>query len=417
MKLLKSSTWSFLAVLVRGISALSINKLFASQLGPQGIALLSHFQNLTAIVTTIPNDGINRGVIRFLSPIKKSKEVKQHYFSAGFYLNVVVFILTISFIILFQDHFFTDFNISDHYIWIPLFTVSMFLLVVDYYFLSIILSLQKTHHYFIIELISSVVFFSIACFGFSSYSISIDQVLIYYMLALSSGFIIVSTFVLSLKRYKQLISFKLNINIGFKALNKFLIMAVSSMLFGKLTDFAVRAYSLHLFSTSETGIWQGAVKISDYYMMAFYSVTTIAYYPSITSSLENSQLLRKSVLEGFSFFMPIIAIGCFSVYLLQDYLLVFLLDESFSQSATILSFQIVADFFKMSSMLLALLLIAQSKLKLFIIGELLSVLVYLLSIHFFLPIYGIESFTLAGIVRYIIYFLFLFLIYRKLLFR
>jgi len=68
VKLLKSSIWSFLAVLVRGISALTINKVFAVQFGAAGIALLSHFQNLTTIFSTIPNDGINRGLIRYLSP-------------------------------------------------------------------------------------------------------------------------------------------------------------------------------------------------------------------------------------------------------------------------------------------------------------------------------------------------------------
>ena len=83
MKLLKSSIWSFFAVLVRGISALSINKIFAVQFGPSGIALLSHFQNLTTIITTIPNDGVNRGLIRFLSPEDNSIESKKKYFSAG----------------------------------------------------------------------------------------------------------------------------------------------------------------------------------------------------------------------------------------------------------------------------------------------------------------------------------------------
>ena len=136
MKLLKSSIWSFFAVLVRGISALSINKIFAVQFGPSGIALLSHFQNLTTIITTIPNDGVNRGLIRFLSPEDNSIESKKKYFSAGFYLNILSFIIVISLILSFQDYFLNEFQIVNQPLWTLILIVSSLFLLLDYYLLN-----------------------------------------------------------------------------------------------------------------------------------------------------------------------------------------------------------------------------------------------------------------------------------------
>ena len=96
MKLLKSSIWSFLGVLIRGISALSINKLFA--LGEQCQFAISgfeeckkelslaassvHFEDMDQLIVQLRNE--LQGQIahgnRHLNILVKGMKVKERFF-------------------------------------------------------------------------------------------------------------------------------------------------------------------------------------------------------------------------------------------------------------------------------------------------------------------------------------------------
>ena len=415
MKLLKSSIWSFLAVLLRGISALSINKLFAVYFGPSGIALLSHFQNLTTIFTTIPNDGINRGVIRYLSPNSFTTNEKQNYFSAGFYLNILVFTITLFITIFFQDYFTEKFETNSPY-WIIVFAASMLFLLLDYLLLAVILAFKNTIHYFIVELVGSLVFFIYLYTSLTYFSFSIQEALTHYMVALSLGFIIVSIIIIFHKKYKDCFSLKVPNKKAFKGLNNFLLMALTAVVFQKGIDFAIRELSINTFGGEVTGIWQGIVKISDYYLMAFTSVMMIAFYPQITSSLHNSRILKKVLFDGIKLYIPLIIMGCLFVFFAKELLLEYLLDAQFIDGASLIHWQLMGDFLKMSSMILGLLMLAQSKLKWFVIGEFISASSYVLLI-LYLQDEQIPGILKAHFYRYIFYTLYLLIYYRKLLFK
>ena len=415
MKLLKSSIWSFFAVLLRGVSALSINKLFAVYFGPSGIALLAHFQNLTTIFTTIPNDGINRGVIRFLSPNSFTTKEKQQYFSAGFYLNILVFIVTLAVTLIFQDYFTEKFKTGSP-LWIVIFAASMLFLLLDYLLLAIILAFRNTVHFFLVEFAGSLIFFIYLYISLTYYSISIQAALTHYMVALSLGFVIVSVMIFMKSTYRDCISFKIPSIKIFKKLNGFLVMALTAVLFQKGIDFYIREFSIESFGGNSTGIWQGVVKISDYYMMAFTSVMMIAFYPQITSSLHNSKILKKVLFDGIKLYVPLIIFGCLFVFFAKEILLEYLLDAEFLSGADYIHWQLMGDFLKMISMILGLLMLAQAKIKWFIIGEFLSAAAYILFINYFQDeqILGILK---AHFYRYIVYFLYLMIYYRKLLFK
>jgi len=414
VKLLKSSIWSFLAILFRGISALSINKLFAIYFGPKEFALFSHFQNLTTIFTTIPNDGVNRGVIRFLSPNSFSTEDKRKYFAAGLYLNIFVFIITLIITLIFPDFFLQKFK-AENYYWIFIFAFSMFFLIIDYLLISVILAFKNTKHFFLLEISGSIIFFIYLYIALTFYSISIQIALMHYMIALSLGFLIAVIIIQNQSKYKDVVSFKFPQKLHFKKLNAFLIMAVVAVIFQKGIDFYIREFSFNRFGEYDTGIWQGVVKISDYYMMAFTSVMMISFYPQITSSIHNSKILKKVLFDGFKLFLPLILGGCLFVFFAKDLMLQYLLDEEFLGGSKYIHWQIMGDFLKMISTMLGLILLAQAKIKWFLIGEFLSAATYIVFINYF------ENEMIVGIlkahfIRYIIYFLYLTIYYRKLIF-
>ena len=414
MKLLKSSILSFLAVLIRGVSALSINKLFAVIFGPDDFGLFAHFQNLTTIYTTTPNDGVNRGVIRYLSPSESSNKIKQKYFAAGLYLNIILFTITTAITLLFPEYFISKFETNSVW-WYLLFSVCMFLLIIDYFLIAVVLAFKNTFHYLLIEALGSAVFFSYLYISLNYYSETIQHALLHYMFAISLGIIIVLGIIFANKDYKATLSFKLPKKKHFKKINTFLIMALVTVILQKGLDFSIREFSLDYFGKVETGIWQSVVKLSDYYMMAFTSVMMISFYPQISSSLHNKKIFRKVLFDAFKLFIPIIFAGVVVVYLGRNLFLEYLFDESFLSGEKYVLFQVLGDFLKMTATILGLVMLAQAKLKWFVFGEILSALSYLIFIGVFKN-QGIDGLLYAHFLRYIVYFLFLISYYRKLLF-
>lgn len=413
MKLLKSSIWSFFAVLIRGVSALTINKLFAVYYGPGGIALLAHFQNLVTIFSTIPNDGVNRGIIRYLSPNHISTEEKQKYFASGMFLNLILFISTLCVILFFDDYFLSKFKTGD-WGWYMLFALAMLLLLIDYLLLAVILAFRNTVDYFITEFLGSLSFFVFLYIALSQYQLDIRYALTLYMLVLSSGVIFLLIIVLSKQRYRECLSFRFPEFRFLRHISAFLIMALTAVVLQKGMDFYIREFSMDTYGTLDTGIWQGVVKISDYYMMAFTSVMMIAFYPQITASLSSIRKLRSTIFEGIKLYVPIMFAGCLFVYFARELMLSILLDQEFVEGQKYIHWQLIGDFLKMMSMMLGLVLLAQSRIRWFVLGELLSAASYVFFIKLF-ESQQIEGILMAHVCRYIIYFSYLLVYYRRLL--
>ena len=59
-----------MAVAARVAGALVINKLFATYAPAGGLTLLAQFQNLMAMFTALPNDGVQVGLVKYLAPLR-----------------------------------------------------------------------------------------------------------------------------------------------------------------------------------------------------------------------------------------------------------------------------------------------------------------------------------------------------------
>ena len=66
----RGSLGAGVAVAARAAGALVVNKLFATYAPAGGLTLLAQFQNLMAMFTTLPNDGVQVGLVKYLAPLR-----------------------------------------------------------------------------------------------------------------------------------------------------------------------------------------------------------------------------------------------------------------------------------------------------------------------------------------------------------
>ncbi len=409
---IKKSTWSFSSIIIKSICSLATNKLFAIYFGTTGITLLAHFQNLISLITQVPNDGINRGIIKYWSEGDISHLQKQKYFKAGFILNFGVLAISLTLIYLFRSYFFREFNFSFSSTMIILSIIGIVLYIVHLFLLSIILSFQRIKVYAIINALGSILVVIVILIVAPKRNL--NYALLFYILAQSmavvfslvygflNGILLPLTGRISMKDYGKL--------------GEFILMALSILFFGKVTDFIIRDYAIQSFGMLHTGLWQSIVKLSDGYMMLFINTVGIVYYPQVSSLILNTDHLRQYLRDVLKIVIIISAIGLVLIYILRKPLLILLYNREFVPAGDLMPLQFVGDFFCIIAYLLTYIISAQARTRTFIILQAASAVFYLFLVYLLSSSLGIEGIPAAHAVRYFVLVIILIILNKRIIF-
>lgn len=413
---LKSSSWSFTAVAFRALGGLTINKLFAVLLGPAGITLLSHFQNLTSLFTLLPSEGVNRSIMKYWSDATLKEEEKRKIFRTGFWVTLCIYMATLGVLYFWQKEYFFDRFIQELSAreFLMVFIPAVFLMLMSGYLNSVILALRKVKVYAIINIIGLVILVAVVYLGVK-YG-TIDQALLSF--ALGYGLMSFVALVYLIWRRKSIrLSFGKPDWKSLKRIAKFIAMAISAIVFGRLLDFGVRDYIIDLYGLDRTGLWQSVAKMSTSYLLVFTGTVGVVYYPKMASLIHDRTALKSYVTKvmGFVAFVSVMCLGVY--YLNKEFVLKLFFDNGFEKAAYLVRYQVIGDLFCILSYLLAYLLSARVETMKYIGAQLISAAIYLGCISLLLQHYQLEALTLAYMWRYIGFFFILVIFNRKLLFR
>ncbi len=412
----KNSSWSFTAVVFRTLGGLTINKLFAITLGTPGITLLSHFQNLTSLFTQLPNEGVHRSVMKYWSDPEENEQNRLRLFKTGFWVTSMIFIVTLGVLYFWHHQYFFD-RFIDQYTprqFLLIFIPAIFLMLMSGYLNAVVLALREVKAYAIINVSTSIILVSTVYLGVTFGTM--DQALLSFAIGYGAMFFCVLGYLIYRRREVKLGMGKPDLE-SFKKIWKFVAMAVSAIVFGKLLDFGVRDYAIDLYGLDKTGLWQSVAKMSSSYLLVFAGTVGVVYYPKMASLIYDHQKLRNYVLKvmGFAAFVTLICLGIY--YLNKEFFLRVFFAEGFEKAAYLVRFQIVGDFFAIISYLLAYLLSARVETMKYISAQFFSAVIYLSFISVLMNRYDLEGLTIAYMWRHIGFFLILVIFNRKLLFR
>jgi len=410
----KASFWTFITIAIRTISALIINKLVALQFGPNGITLLSHFQNLITIATTIPNEGINRGVITYLAGKETNNQDYRAYFIAGAWWQFVV-LGVIIFLFFARSSFFLQVFLQDVSWsgWLFFFFAGLFLLLLSNFLQAILIARQELIWYaglVIIWSLGSAVFIWLLLKQYALPYLLLVYLVTQGIAAVAGGVLI------GIKGWFPRLSGPIINQQALQDLGKFIIMALTLVVCSNLVNFYVRELMMRRFDLYQTGLWQAAVKLSDNYTMVFTSLIGMVYYPKIAALISEPEAFRSFVRRVFFSLVPLIGAGLLLFYVLRRWFILLLFDEVFLPAAGLLDYQVLGDFFKMSAWILSYIILAQGRVAFNILIQVMGAALYLLLLFWFLDKFGLEGVTKAHCVSFGLFFLFNIIYFRKLLF-
>lgn len=168
-------------------------------------------------------------------------------------------------------------------------------------------------------------------------------------------------------------------------------------------------------SIDSAGYWEGMNRISGLYLLFVTTSFSVYYLPKL-SEIKTQVLLKKEIIKTYKIITPIIVISLILIFLLKNLVINVLFTKEFYPMKDLFFWQLLGDFFKIMSWILAFVMVAKSMTKIYIFTEIIfSVLVVLLS-YVFVNMNGVIGATQSYCVNYFIYFIVMLFLFRKLLF-
>ena len=411
--IVKVFSFNAISTLVRMLTGLISVKVVASIIGPCGIALLGQLNNFSTILLGVANGGINSGITKYVAEYKEDESAIKKILSNALQITLFfTFIVSLGLIIL-HNQLSRLVMLSDEYGYVFLiFGFTIFLYTLNTLLISILNGYKEFKRYVIVKISGTIVglLFTI-CFVFS---MGLKGALISAVSYQSVVFFI--TFWICRKApWLSVIYYRERLDR--KMLRRFLnysAMTLVSLSVVPVSQMLLRGYVISEISMTEAGWWEAMNRISNVYLMVITTSFSIYYLPRLSEIKEISEL-RYEIFKCYKVIIPILLSGLTLVYLLRHFVVMILFSPDFYPMESLFIWQLLGDFFKISSWLLAFLMVAKSMTKTFIATEVVFSGLFVVLGYLFMNLNGVVGITQAYFVNYVIYTVCMVVIFRKII--
>lgn len=402
-------------VLTKIISGFLTTKFIAIFIGAEGLALIGNLRSFFTGIQTFATLGLYNGVVKFIGEykehaIKLSKTVSTAYY-LGFFATVLVSLLcfynaeTIN-LFLFSKQYDFSYIIKIMALAVPFYSLNMFCF-------SIMNGFSKYRILLVINIIGQIM--GLAVTLLLIWKDNIDGALISVVISPSLIFLI--TLVGILNRRSLINQIRVQ-SIDFKWIRKFspfiLMAAVSGFIFPMVT-IAIRNYLITSEGMNSAGYWEAMNRISTYYLMFANSLMTLYFLPRF-SEIKDKKEFRAEVFSFYKNIAPVFGLGLLVIYLLKPFIIVLFLSDDFTPVKELFGWQLLGDFVKILSVLIAYNFIAKRMFWHFIVTELFLVAITYFTSIYLVDIYGVVGANMAHFISYVMYFIIILLIFGSSLF-
>jgi O-antigen/teichoic acid export membrane protein len=383
------------------VSSILVNKIFAYQFGTAGIALLAHLQNLLGIITLVPKEGVQRGLVKYLAE-HKQPEMQQQVLLAARIWNLLILLIAGIFLAFNYTNLASRFAADvDSGWWLLVFWVASGLHMLFLTGLALLLVQQQTKKYALVAGLSGLGLVAAVVAGVFTQNLSIA--LLSFAIGHGLSWVVLSAVSgvgnIKLRSLGSVADWQ-----PFRNLGKYCLLALFTLLSSRIVDFYVRQYALTSYGLYQTGLWQAVTKLSEMYTQLVIAVLEIVFFPLIAAQISNRRVITQYLRTALLLWVPLLSMGLGFVFLLKEELLLFLFDKQFVEASFLVKWQVMGDFFRLVSYFFAYLLLAQARIRVFIGLQIFSAVLYILTLVWVADQQmGIVTMPIAHIIRSIGY--------------
>lgn len=414
--LVKIASLQTASVLTRIIAGILTSKAIAVFIGAEGLALIGNLRNFVGAFQTVATVGFYKGVVKYISEFKEDTVKLSKTLSTVYYLGFIATVI-VSFFCYFRAEWINDIifpTYNDYAYVIKIFAIVLPFYALNMFSFSIMNGFSKYKILIIINIIGQILSVSIALLLI--YQNKIDGALISVVIAESLIFLITLVGIINRKSLVSQIKVSQVSYSIFKKLSPYSLMALFSAVFLPFIAIAIRSYIIENIGYKDAGFWEAMTRISDYYLMFVSSLVALYLLPRF-SEINTKREFKKEVISFYKTIIPLLFAGLVVIYLLRHVIVLIIFTEEFEPVEDLFLFQLLGDFVKILSIIIAYQFLAKKMFWHYILTEaFLVIILYVTSVYFIDLLDNVEGAVIAHLVSYLMYFGILLLIFGSSLF-
>ena len=403
-----------ISTLVRMLTGLISVKIVSSIVGPSGVALLGQLNNFVTILLGVANGGINNGITKYVAEYKEDeKQIKIILSNALKVTLFFTFFISLGLIIC-HKYLSKVVMLSDDYGYIFLiFGFTIVLYSLNTFLISILNGYKEFKKYVVINIIGSVIslcFTVILVLWRGLEGALISAVTFQSVVFFATFFLCRNCVWNTLGYYKN--SFDKRC---VRKLLSYSLMSVVSISVLPLGQMFLRGYAISEISMEDAGWWEGMNRLSGVYL-GIITTSFVVYYLPRLSEIKDRIELRAEIFRCYKVILPLLLMGFVAIYLFRYLIIDIVFSPAFYPMEGLFVWQLIGDFFKIASWLLAFLMIAKSMTTIYIITEVFFVLSRIVLCYVFMQYNGTVGLVQGYLINYVLYTIAMLVIFRKLIF-
>jgi polysaccharide transporter, PST family len=403
VNLIKTSLLSGIAVAIKILAMLGINKILAVYVGPSGYALIGQFQNVIQMISMVANGAVHTGVTKYTAQYHDSPKKVIAIWQTATFIASISSLLCVAVLLLFKtklsEYFLNDTQYENIFVWLAL---ALIALTFNTLLLSILNGKKQILRLVVANVLGSILSFLVI--GFFSWQYQLYGALI--ALAIYQGVGFITTIMVCYKTewfQLKLLFGAFNVDAAKKLLS-FALMALTSALAMPFSSIMTRHLLIERFGLDAAGQWEAMSRISSAYMLFLTSILSVYYLPRF-SEIKNKAEFIFEIRRGLFILLAVATVFSSCIYLLRNFITVFLFSNEFKPMVDLFAYQMLGDTLKVCGWLLAYVLLSKAMARTFIAAEILFSLSFYILVNLLTKNYDFKGVSLAYFINYCGYFL------------
>lgn len=400
--LLRITSLNASVIIVRLIVSLFVQRILAVNLGETGIAKIGQLRNVIQMLTGLSSLGTFNGVVKYVAEFNDNKKKLKEVFNTVFVFWLIGSVLSGLFL------FFNAHWISERLFGHRGFTELIYVLAL----MPMVIGANRIFHGVVNGLSEYKKYAKIDLFGYLAATVLMLLSLLYYNLKgvlfaialtpIIQCVIILLVFRSVLKRYLKWQDLRLKT----PYLKPFLGFALMSMLSSVLLNYIeldIRTLITDRINIEEAGYWTAVNFISKNYMVFSSGVFSLYVIPKF-ARIYSGKDFKQELVHIYKTLLPLFGLGMLLVYFFR-FTVIEIIYPDFTGMAPLFKWQLLGDFIRLASLVMAHQFLAKKLVKSFVFTELISLAMFYFLSKYLVGIYGVEGVVMAHFYRYIVYFL------------
>lgn len=400
-----------ISTLVKMLTGLVSVKVVATIIGPSGIALLGQLNNFATIVMTMASGGINSGITKYVAEYKDSDDKVKGLLSTALRITVWCSLAVGLCMILLHRFLSTLIMLSPEYGYVfIIFGFTVFLYALNMMLTSVLNGYKEFKKYVSVNIVGSLLGL-LFTLGFIL-TLGLRGALI-SAVTFQSVMFFVTLWMIRKLPWVSWDFFKRHIETDIlKKYFRYTVMTLVTAATVPVSQMLLRGYVISEISPIEAGWWEGMNRISNMYLMIITSSFSVYYLPRL-SEIQNKRELRAEIYKAYKLIIPMLLVGFSIVYFLRFWVIKILFTPDFLPMEQLFIWQLLGDFLKICSWLLAFLMIAKSMTRVFVTTEIIFALTFVILGLLFMHCNGIVGIVQAYVINYMLYMFTMFVLFRN----